>query len=109
MVLYQNLCSAEVAILDFHSMQTAFIRLLAASAVDRGYEHRSGQTKHQTANGSYVCMYVCSKRNEHLLYRGVHRLLPTKIQFICLSGFRRNDFLEIDQSETRIAFGGHVC
>ena len=50
-----------------------------------------------------------SKRNEQYLYRGVHRLLPTKIQFIGLSGFRRNDFLEIDQSETRIAFGGHVC
>jgi hypothetical protein len=26
-----------------------------------------------------------------------------------LSGFRGEDFLEIDQSETRIACGGHVC
>jgi hypothetical protein len=24
-------------------------------------------------------------------------------------GFRGKDFLEIDQSETRIACGGHVC
>jgi hypothetical protein len=26
-----------------------------------------------------------------------------------ISGFRREDFLEINQSETRIACGGHVC
>jgi hypothetical protein len=25
------------------------------------------------------------------------------------SGFRGNNFLEINQSETRIASGGHVC
>jgi hypothetical protein len=25
------------------------------------------------------------------------------------SGFRREDCLEINQSETRIAYGGHVC
>jgi hypothetical protein len=25
------------------------------------------------------------------------------------SGFRGEDFLEIDQSETRIVCGGHVC
>jgi hypothetical protein len=25
------------------------------------------------------------------------------------SGFRGGIFLEIDQSETRIAYGGHVC
>ena len=33
-------------------------------------------------------------------------MLPTKFQFIWLKGFRE-DFLEIDQSETRIACGGH--
>ena len=35
-------------------------------------------------------------------------MLPTKLQFIWLSDFRE-DFLEIDQSETRIDYGGHVC
>jgi hypothetical protein len=35
-------------------------------------------------------------------------MLPTKFRFIWQSGFRE-DFLEINQSETRIAFGGHVC
>jgi hypothetical protein len=36
-------------------------------------------------------------------------MLPTKFRFICQSGFREEYFLEINQSETRIAFGGHVC
>jgi hypothetical protein len=36
-------------------------------------------------------------------------MLPTKFWFIWPSGFRGKDFLEIDQSETRIACGSHVC
>ena len=36
-------------------------------------------------------------------------MLATKFRFIWQSGFREEDFLEIDQSKTRIAFGGHVC
>jgi hypothetical protein len=35
-------------------------------------------------------------------------MLPTKFRFIWQSGFRE-DFLEINQSETRIVCGGHVC
>ena len=34
-------------------------------------------------------------------------MLRTKFYFIWPSGFRE-DFLEINQSETRIAYGGHV-
>ena len=37
------------------------------------------------------------------------QMLPTKFRFIWQSGFRREDFLEINQSETRIVCGGHVC
>jgi hypothetical protein len=33
----------------------------------------------------------------------------SKFPIICPSGFRGEDFLEIDQSEIRIACGGHVC
>jgi hypothetical protein len=33
---------------------------------------------------------------------------PTKFRFIWQSGLRE-DFLEINQSETRIVCGGHVC
>jgi hypothetical protein len=36
-------------------------------------------------------------------------MLPTKFRFIWLSGSRGEDFLEINQSETKIAYGGHVC
>jgi hypothetical protein len=35
-------------------------------------------------------------------------MLPTKFGFIWPSGFRVEDFLEINQSETRIAYGVHV-
>ena len=36
-------------------------------------------------------------------------MIPIKFQFIWQSGFRGEDFLEINQSETRIVCGGHVC
>jgi hypothetical protein len=36
-------------------------------------------------------------------------MLPTKFQFIWTSGFGEDFFLEIDQPETRIAYGSHVC
>jgi hypothetical protein len=36
-------------------------------------------------------------------------MLTTKFQFIWESGFRGEDFLEINPSETRMACGGHVC
>jgi hypothetical protein len=36
-------------------------------------------------------------------------MLPTKFQFIRESGFRGEDLLEINQSETRMACVGHVC
>jgi hypothetical protein len=36
-------------------------------------------------------------------------MLPTKFRFIWPSGFRGGYFLEINQSETIIACGGHVC
>jgi hypothetical protein len=33
---------------------------------------------------------------------------PTKFHIIWLSGFRGKTVLEIDQKETRIAYGGHI-
>jgi len=35
-------------------------------------------------------------------------MLPTKFQFIWESGFRGEDFSEINQSETRMVCGDHV-
>jgi hypothetical protein len=36
-------------------------------------------------------------------------MLPTKLRFIWLSSFRGEDFLEINQSVTRIVCSGHAC
>ena len=36
-------------------------------------------------------------------------MIPTKFQLIWESGFRGEDSLEINQSETRISCDGHVC
>jgi hypothetical protein len=36
-------------------------------------------------------------------------MLPTKFQLIYESGFKGEDFLEINQTKTRMACGGHVC
>ena len=49
-----------------------------------------------------------SELNVQSLIEDLPRMLPTKFQFIWPSGFRGEDFLEINQSETRIACGGHV-
>ena len=35
--------------------------------------------------------------------------LPTKFHFILAKQFQRRRFLEMDQSEARIACGGHAC
>ena len=53
-----------------------------------------------------VAMFVNgSGQNE----QDLPQMLPTKFRFIWPGDFRGDDFLEINQSETRIACGGHVC
>jgi hypothetical protein len=39
----------------------------------------------------------------------IPRIFPIKFWFIWPSGFREEYFLEINQSETKIACGGHIC
>jgi hypothetical protein len=36
-------------------------------------------------------------------------MIPIKFHIIWPSGFREKAAIEIDQSETRIAYGGNVC
>ena len=50
-----------------------------------------------------------SGQNEQGFLENLPQMLPTKFRFIWPIGFRGKDFLEIDQSDTRIACGGHVC
>ena len=59
------------------------------------------------ACGSHVCQRIGTKLA--LFTEDIPRMLSTKCRFIWPSGFRGGDSLEINQSETRIACGGHVC
>jgi hypothetical protein len=43
------------------------------------------------------------------LYRGPSIDASYQVSFHLAKQFQRRRFLEIDQSETRIACGGHVC
>jgi hypothetical protein len=43
------------------------------------------------------------------LYRGPSKDVSYQVSVHLAQQFQRRRFLEIDQSETRIACGGHVC
>jgi hypothetical protein len=45
----------------------------------------------------------------NILYRGPSIDASYQILVRLAKRFQRRNFLEIDQSETRIAYGGHVC
>jgi hypothetical protein len=49
-----------------------------------------------------------SGQNEHL-YRGPSKDAPCQVSIHLAKRFQRRRFLKIGQSETRIAYGGHVC
>jgi hypothetical protein len=55
----------------------------------------------------HVCKRIGTKLA--IIIENTPRILPTKYRFIWSIGFRVDIFLEINQSETRIACGGHVC
>ena len=58
---------------------------------------------------SMVAMFVNGSEISNRYIEDLPRMHPTKFRFIWQSGFRGEDFLEINQSETRIACGDHVC
>jgi hypothetical protein len=49
-------------------------------------------------------VFLCNLTCDWLVF-----LLPTKFRFIWQLSFKGEDFLEINQSETRICCDGHVC
>jgi hypothetical protein len=65
------------------------------------------QSETRIACGGHVCQRTGTKLA--IFIEDLPRMLPTKFRFIWPNGFRGEDFLEINQSETRIACGGHVC
>ena len=65
------------------------------------------QPETRIAHGSHVCKRIGTKWA--IFIEDLPRMLPTKFWFIWPGGFREDFFLEINQSETRMACGGHVC
>jgi hypothetical protein len=65
------------------------------------------QSETRIACGGHVCWRIGTKLA--IFIEDLPRMLPTKFQFIWPSGYRGEDSLEINQSEKRIACGGHVC
>jgi uncharacterized protein YbaR (Trm112 family) len=65
------------------------------------------QSETRISYGGHVCYRIGTKWGK--VIEDLPRMLPTKFRFIWQSGFRGEDFLEINQSETRIVCGGHVC
>ena len=68
---------------------------------------RNNQSETRIARGGHVCKRIRTKWA--VFIENLQRIFPTKFRFIWPSGFRGNNFLDINQSETIIACGGHVC
>ena len=65
------------------------------------------QPETRTAYGGHVCKRI---KMNLAIFRGPSIDASYQFWFIWPSSFRGEDFfLEIDQPETRIANGGHVC
>jgi hypothetical protein len=68
--------------------------------------------KNQPIRNKNCLWWPCllTDRNERVFFiENLPRMPPTEFRFIWESGFRGDDFLEINQSETRIICGSHVC
>ena len=65
------------------------------------------QSETRITCGSHVCTRIGMKWT--IFLEDLSYMLSTKFQFILENGFRGEDFLEINQSETRMVCGGHVC
>jgi hypothetical protein len=65
------------------------------------------QSETRIVCGGHFCQRIGTKWANFIA--NLPRMLPTKFRFIWPSGFRGDNFLEINQSETRIVCGGHVC
>ena len=65
------------------------------------------QSETRIVYGGHGCAWIGTKLANFI--EDLPQMLPTKFPFIWPSGFREEDFLDINQSETRIACGSHVC
>jgi hypothetical protein len=65
------------------------------------------QLETRIACGGHVCYWIWDRMSN--LYRGPSINASYQVSVHLVMWFQRRRFLEIDQSETRIACGGHVC
>jgi hypothetical protein len=82
-------------------------RFIWQSGFREEYFLEINQSETKIALGGHVCQRIGTKLA--FFIKDFPRMFPIKFRFIWQSGFRRDNFLEINQSETRIACGGHVC
>ena len=65
------------------------------------------QSETRIAQGGHVFRSINTKWKN--LIEDLLLMLPVKFCFILEKWFQRKRFNKIDQPETRIAYGGHVC
>ena len=82
-------------------------RFIWQSGFREEYFLEINQSETKIAFGGHVCQRIGTKLA--IFIKDFPRMLPNKFRFIWSSGFRGDNVLEINQSETRIACGGHVC
>jgi hypothetical protein len=61
------------------------------------------------SESSVVAMFANGSGRKSTLYRGPSIDASYQFSDLLAQRFQRRSFLKIDQSETRIACGGHVC
>ena len=75
-----------------------------------GFREDFQKSANQKQESPVVAKFVNgSGRNEHSLQRTFHRCFFYQVSVHLAKRFQRRRFLEISQSEKRIACGGHVC
>ena len=96
-----------------HILQRTFHRCFLPNfgsfgqAVSKDFFLEIDQSETRSACDCNVCNRIGTKRS--VFIKDLPQMRPTKFRFIWPSGFRRNYFLEIDQSETRSACDCNVC
>jgi hypothetical protein len=80
---------------------------LAKRSQRRRFFLEINQSETKIAFGGHVCQRIRTKLA--IIIKDFPRMIPTKFRLIWPSDFRGDDLLEINQSETRIACGGHIC
>ena len=74
-----------------------------------GFREESKKSANQKHESPVVAMFVTDRDGMSNLYRGPCIDASYQVSDHLAKRFQRKIFLEIDQSEIRVACGGHVC